>query len=226
MLLRNNVNSKVSSSLNKPASFNLNYNYNFGVHASTNRVFTLCRISKRFMHRVSLASTRCNSSRSLAKSFYDSGTRVYYKPYVHRSSIREMAVRTGNKAETPSVKCSPRAFSNNPLVKVKGKVVRHAETHLQKCNEDQNCSQKTCSKLCGTPGKRIALEHWTHGHPQTSAGPVVPVSSTDYNGNTKQQNAIVYHVPHETSVTQEIPALTSFLNQPNVVAAVEPHENP
>lgn len=53
----------------------------------------------------------------------------------------------------------------------------------------------------------------------------MPVSSTDVNGNPKQQNAVVYNTPHKTSVTPEEPPLTAFVNDPKIRAIVEPHEN-
>ena len=174
-------------------------------------------INKRLIHSAALASTRCNnSSRSLVRSFYYSGTRVYNQPYVHRPSLREMAVRTGNRGEQLSLIKDPISLKNNPALGKKG--LRHMETHVQKCQEQADCSQKTCSTLCGTPGERVATEHWTHGNPQTSAGPVVTVSSTDYNGNPKPQNAVVYYTP-------EVTDLTNFVNNPAVKAAVEPYEN-
>jgi hypothetical protein len=92
------------------------------------------------------------------------------------------------------------------------KNMRHAETHIQKCQEDPDCAQKICLQICGTNGDRYA-------------GPVVPVSQTDYNNNPKPQNAVVYTTPHQTSATPEIPSLTQFVNDPKTRAAVEPHEN-
>jgi hypothetical protein len=136
---------------------------------------------------------------------------------------RSYACRTGNMPENITQVGDPQSFVNNPSIGKKN--LRHAETHVQKCQHDPDCAQKTCTQVCGTPGDRYAAEHWTHSNPQTNAGPVVPVSPTDYQNNPKQQNAVVYRTPHTTSQTPEIPFLTQFVNDPNHRAAVEPHEN-
>lgn len=141
---------------------------------------------------------------------------------------RNYAVHTGNKPEMPSNnnKPNPQALKNNPVTN--NYQQRHNEKHVQKCNEDPDCAKKVCPKICGTPGKRVATAHYTHGSPRPdlSQGQLVTADpNKDYNGNNKIQNALVYTNPHETAPTQEIPKLTSFVNDPDVKKNTDPYEN-
>lgn len=137
-------------------------------------------------------------------------------------SIRSYAVPTGNNPEIPSSKCDPLGIKNNPVV---GKQ-RHKEKHVQQCQEDPDCVKKECPTICGTPGKRHATAHFTHGKPTTSQGIVVSASQIqDYKGNPKAQNAVVYHQAHETAATPEIPDLTTFIKDKSVKNNINHYEN-
>jgi hypothetical protein len=175
------------------------------------------------------SSNHINSS-SLTRAFtlgnldFRQSTTNVSKPIDIDTSIkRSMAVWTGNHPEQLGVISDAQSLKNNPAIGKKS--IRHAETQVQKCQADPNCTKKNCTQVCGTPGDRYVAEHWTHGNPSTQAGTIVPVSQTDYNNNQKAQNAVVYKIPHTTTQTSEIPSLTQFINDPTNRKAVEPHEN-
>jgi len=146
------------------------------------------------------------------------------KPFnINLINTRSYAVKTGNHPESLTNIKDPQGLKNNPSIGIKN--MRHKEIHVQKCIEDPQCTDKTCNTICGTPGERYATAHMTHGNPTTTQGTVVPLTPTDYMGNNKHQNSVIYSHPHKTSVTPEIPALTSYTQNSQVKQILDAHEN-
>lgn len=97
--------------------------------------------------------------------------------------------------------------ANNPEVNKNGRTFRHTEIHRQRCDK-QDCTYKSCPKVCGTIVDRKAV-----ANPTTSRNlPTNPdvklvedVSTTQMDGAQGSQHLAVYKHAHDTRVTYEYP---------------------
>lgn len=105
-------------------------------------------------------------------------------------------------------KCDPKALSNND----KG----HTEIVKGECS-NESCGDKICQVSCTESQKVKVIAHFTHSNYEDLAKGKKNVElnpDTDYDGNQKAQNAVVYHEGHNLHPnSMENSKATEFLHK-------------
>jgi len=158
-----------------------------------NKIFLLPR------YPIILTSFRfMRSSAQAVKHVLNPSCNLHLSKFHHRSFARRTLNAPDNNSPEPAL-----AFKNNPFYG-KNKTNRHYECHVQECDKT-DCKTQDCAVICGNPTTRKAVGHPTHGQsPATETDKVTyPLSTTDMEGNQKQQNIVIYKKAHEVNTTKE-----------------------
>jgi len=119
----------------------------------------------------------------------------------------------------------PPSLKNNPYIKNKN---RHYELQRKLCDKP-GCINNICIGLCGIHKTTDSIGHGTHGQaPVTETDKkTVPLSTTDFNGQKKQQNAVMYKKPHKpTQTTPEHAQGTQQINSDtNIMTTITQNED-
>ena len=168
----------------------------------------------------------CRISTHLTKPLLPSYYR--FKPhnnYTNSFYLRDhsFAYRSVNEPEKNPK--DPQSLKNNPYMKNKK---RHFEIQRKLCDKP-GCINNSCVGLCGNYKTTDSIGHGTHGQsPATETDKkTISLSSTDFNVQKKQQNAVMYKKPHKPSTpTVEHTKGTQQINSdPNIMNNIDQNED-